>query len=246
METGAIQVFWYALLTAVATGLGATPFLLFKNIPRLWLGLSNAAAAGLMLGASFSLVYEGAEFGMMKTVLGILAGLIFIQLSDRFLQCYKQLELFELKGADARKVLLILAIMTIHSLTEGIGVGVSFGGEEELGIFVTLAIAVHNVPEGLAICLVMIPRGASVAKGAGWSIFSSLPQPLMAVPAFLFVAHFFPFLPVGLGFAAGAMIWMVFAELIPDANDDASPEQVGVVVTLSVILILIFQNLVQG
>ena len=246
METGIGQVFWYAMLTALATGLGAAPFLFFRQISMHWLGLSNAAAAGLMLGASFSLVYEGAEFGMMKTVLGILAGLVFIQLSDHFLQRYKQLELFHLKGADARKVLLILAIMTIHSLTEGISVGVSFGGEEDLGLFVTLAIAVHNIPEGLAICLVMIPRGTSVAKGAGWSIFSSLPQPLMAVPAFMFVTAFFPFLPIGLGFAAGAMIWMVFAELIPDANENTSPELVGVVVTLSVVLILIFQGLIQS
>lgn len=245
MEVSTLQVFWYALLTALATGLGALPFLLVKKIPRLWLGLSNAAAAGLMLGASFSLVYEGAEFGIAKTVLGMLAGLTFIQLSDRFLQRYKKLELFDLKGVDARKVLLILAIMTIHSLTEGVGVGVSFGGEHDLGIFVTLAIAVHNIPEGLAICLVMIPRGTSIGKGCIWSIVSSLPQPLMAVPAFLFVAYFFPFLPVGLGFAAGAMIWMVFAELVPDANEDAAPEQVGVVITFSIITMLIFQHLIQ-
>ncbi len=246
MTTDSLTVFWYALLTALATGVGAAPFLFVRKIPRLWLGLANAAAAGLMLAASFSLIYEGAAFSLVRTVLGILAGLIFIQASDHFLQRYKDLEVFELKGADARKVLLILSIMTIHSLTEGIGVGVSFGGEEKLGIFVTLAIAIHNIPEGLAICLVMIPRGASVTKGCLWSIVSSLPQPLMAVPAFLFVAHFFPFLPVGLGFAAGAMIWMVFSELIPDANQDASPSAVGAVVTFSIAAMLIFQHLIKA
>ena len=63
----------------------------------------------------------------------------------------------------------------------------------------------------------------SVTKAAGWSIFSSLPQPLMAIPAYLFVSTFKPMLPFGLGLAAGAMIWMVFAELLPDANKKLEP-----------------------
>ncbi len=108
--------------------------------------------------------------------------------------------------------------MTVHSFSEGIGVGVSYGGGDRLGIFITAAIAVHNIPEGLAISLVLIPRGARVASAAFWSVFSSLPQPLMAAPAYLFVETFRSYLPVGFGFAAGAMAWLVFAELVPDAR----------------------------
>jgi zinc transporter ZupT len=67
---------------------------------------------------------------------------------------------------------------------------------------------------------VLVPRGASVRAAAGWSIFSSLPQPLVAGLAFLFVEQFRPFLAAGLGFAGGAMIWLVFAELLPDAREE--------------------------
>jgi zinc transporter ZupT len=130
-------------------------------------------------------------------------------------------------------------------LTEGVGVGVAFGGGETLGLFITAAIAIHNIPEGLAISLVSVPRGMSVWKAMFWSVFSSLPQPLMAVPAFIFVDHFKPFLPVGFGFAAGAMIWMVFSELINEANEDSSPFKVAVTVTLSIILMVIFQELLK-
>jgi ZIP family zinc transporter len=96
----------------------------------------------------------------------------------------------------------------------------------------------------LAISLVLVPRGATVLTAALWSIFSSLPQPIAAVPAFLAVDVFKPFLPVGFGIAAGAMMWMVFAELIPDANRDASPAAVGTAVTLAFAAMIAFQYLV--
>ncbi len=99
-------------------------------------------------------------------------------------------------------------------------------------------------PKGLAISLVLVPRGTPVWQAALWSVFSSLPQPIAAVPAFLAVEKFTPFLPVGFGIAAGAMIWMVFSKLIPDANRSASSGTVGIVVTLSFAAMLAFQYLV--
>ena len=122
-------------------------------------------------------------------------------------------------------------------------VGVSFGGSDALGLFIAVAIAVHNVPEGLAISLVLVPRGASVGAAAGWSVVSSLPQPLMALPAFAFVEVFDPVLPYGLGFAAGAMAWMVAAELLPEARRNASTSRVGAAVALSFAAMLLFQAL---
>ena len=82
-------------------------------------------------------------------------------------------------------------------------------------------------------------------RAAFWSVFSSLPQPLMAVPAFAFVEAFGPLLPYGLGFAAGAMTWMVFAELLPDARREAPDRLVAVVVALCVFGMLAFQILVR-
>jgi ZIP family zinc transporter len=238
-------VFLYALLTAVATGLGALPFLFTQNVLRRHLGLAHAAAAGLMLSASFGLIYEGVHYSLARTLLGILLGLLFIQLSHRYLQG-REVSFGSMNGLDARKALMIVGIMTLHSFAEGVGVGVAFGGGEALGVFITLAIAIHNIPEGLAISLVLIPRGVSVLGAALWSVFSSLPQPLMAVPAFLFVEVFKPALPVGLGFAAGAMIWMAVAEILPDALKEAEAEGVATVLTLAAALMVAFQILLGG
>ena len=161
--------------------------------------------------------------------MGALAGAVTVALTTRLLGRDREPHLGALEGADARRALLIVGVMTVHSFTEGVGVGVAFGGGDELGLAIAIAIAVHNIPEGLAISLVLVPRGASVRSAAGWSIFSSLPQPLMAVPAYLLVATFEPFLPVGLGFAAGAMLWLVARELLPEALRESRPPAVAVV-----------------
>lgn len=240
-----LDVFLYALLTAVATGLGAVPFLFVEKPSRTWLGISNALAAGLMGAASAGLIYEGFNYGVLRVALGFVAGVAFIALSHGYLEDRKDLRMGRLQGADALKALMMVGVMTLHSFTEGVGVGVSFGGGEALGLFITIAIAVHNIPEGLAISLVLVPRGESVGRAAGWSVFSSLPQPLLAVPAYLFVEAFEPFLPVGLGFAAGAMIWMVLAELLPEALEETSSETVALTASLSIIAMLVFQILLR-
>jgi zinc transporter, ZIP family len=242
----ALQVFLFALLTALATGIGALPFVFVKDLTRRWLGASNAVAAGLMLAASFGLLYEGVDYGLLRTLAGALTGLVFIVLVRKLLQRDEHPVVFaEMSNLDARKALLIVGVMTMHSFTEGVGVGVSFGGGLGLGLFITLAIAVHNIPEGLAISLVLVPRGVGWIRAALWSVFSSLPQPLMAVPAFLFVEAFKPLLPYGLGFASGAMIWMVYSELVPDALEEASSNLVAIIVTLSVLAMVAFQVLIR-
>ena len=170
--------------------------------------MANALAAGSMAGASIGLVSEGSAFGAGRVAAGVACGALFIAVAGRLLGRERHSHFGAARGADATRMLLIVGVMTVHSFTEGVGIGVSFGGGETLGLVIALAIAVHNIPEGLAICLVLVPRGVTVRRAAAWSVFSSLPQPLMAVPAFVFVEAFEPLLPLGLGFAAGAMLWM--------------------------------------
>lgn len=209
-----------ALATALATGLGALPFVFVPAMSRRWLGISNAIAAGFMLSASGALLIEGLIRGVGRVLAGAAVGGLFIAVTHRLITGRETLRLGRLQSADARKAILIIGVMTLHSLSEGVGLGVSFGGGAELGIFITIAIAIHNIPEGLAISLVLVPRGSGVLAAACWSVFSSLPQPLVAPLAYLFVEQVRPFLPAGFGFAAGAMAWLVFTELVPDAREE--------------------------
>lgn len=218
-----------ALATALATGLGALPLLFLREASDRTLGVANAVAAGLMLAATQLLLVEGVNIDASRTAIGALLGMLAIVVVAKLVHHGHgdEADVGRLRSADVRTAFLIIAVMTAHSAAEGIGVGVSFGGGHELGLLVTIAIAIHNIPEGIAISLALLPSGASLRSAAGWSIFSSLPQPLLAIPAFLFVAAFEPFLPIGLGIAGGAMLWMVFSELVPEALEGASKRAVA-------------------
>ncbi len=239
----ALTVFLAGLITALATGLGALPLHFFRFGDRRALGAANAAAAGVMLAATTGLIWEGQRIGVGRAGAGFLAGVAFIVVARRLLAHDTHVALGRLRGEAAAKSLLIVAVMTVHSAAEGIAVGASFGEGATLGVVITVAIAVHNIPEGLAISLVLVPRGVSVRLAAWWSVFSSLPQPLLAVPAFLFVETFDGLQPAALGFAAGAMLWMAARELLPDALDEASRRLVLVVGLAAFAAMLAFQLL---
>jgi len=106
-----------------------------------------------------------------------------------------------------------------------------------LAIFMTVAISIHNIPEGTAISIPLKSMGVANWKLVWWAVFSSLPQPIGAVLAFGFVRVAREFLPFGFGFAAGAMIYLVISEFIPEALDlgenvpsGGKPELIGGIV----------------
>jgi zinc transporter ZupT len=224
-----------------------------------------------MLSASVSMCIEGSQLSIPSTTFGVIVGIIFIAFvfiwaaarhdsnsdndNDNDCDCdsdcdchstYGELNVSDLHGADAARAFLIVSIMILHSAAEGIGIGVSFAGPggERLGFYIAWTIALHNIPEGLACALVLIPRGSSLSSASLWSIVTSLPQPLVAIPAFLFVTYFEPFLPIGLGVAAGAMLYMTKEELIPDACEYLDRVRAYTIVITSFCLMTLFQEFV--
>jgi zinc transporter ZupT len=247
-------VFAYGLITALATGLGALPFAFVRTVSGRMVGYLNALASGLMLGASFGLLAEGTRFGGWQTFFGANLGVLFILVANRLLRAH-HVHIGQggassgapgTSGDAARRMILIVTVMTVHSFAEGVAIGTSFGGGMALAVFITVAIAVHNVPEGVAISAVLRSNGVGIGRCAGWSVVSSLPQPLMAVPAFLFVETFAPALPYGIGFAAGAMVFMVLLEVLPEAYGKTSARAIGAITTLSMLAMILFQRMMGG
>ncbi|MGM0399371.1 MAG: ZIP family metal transporter [Halobacteriota archaeon] len=224
-------VFLAGLVTAIATGLGALPFFFYDDISDRWNVVLWGLASGIMVSASvFGLVKEGLAVGTpMDIAPGVLVGVLLVVVSHRVIDGH-DFDPKQYQEADYKKLVLILGILTVHSFPEGVAVGVSFAdlnlgmGPSVLGftvpilaIFMTVAISIHNVPEGTAISIPLRAMGVSKWRMVWWSIFSSLPQPIGAVLAFAFVRYAREFLPFGFGFAAGAMVYLVVTEFLPEA-----------------------------
>jgi zinc transporter ZupT len=181
-----------------------------------------------MLSASvFALTDEGLHSGgaLWQVLAGLLLGAAFFSTTARLVHRFEW-KLGALSAADSRQGVLVLVAMFIHSIPEGVAVGVGYAsGEIGFGLLLATAIAIHNIPEGVAVSLPLRARGISVVKCAGYAVLTSVPQPIAAVPSFLLVTVFKPLLPLGLGFAGGAMIFLVAFDLLPESFERCSRER---------------------
>ncbi|MCZ7649241.1 MAG: ZIP family metal transporter [Planctomycetota bacterium] len=215
-----LQTTMASLLACLACGLGALPLAIRRLDVRGRVHLGYAFAAGLMLAASVlnligPAVQQGQALGVPLLLLGLLAGCAFMHAVDRHLPDGHGAPVM---GLGSRRSLLIFIAMTCHSIPEGMAVGVGYAsGVEHLGTCLAWAIAIHNIPEGLAIALPARAEGASIARCFVLAALSSATQPLAAIPAAWAVWVFKPLLIPALGFAAGAMMYLVLVELIPEA-----------------------------
>jgi zinc transporter, ZIP family len=205
--------------TALATGLGAVPvFALGVRTdtlrPLLW-GL----AAGVMAVASVVGLLEPAldEGSGAAVAGGLLAGVLFLLAGRRVLE-HRDVHVGALRGAGVRRSALVFGVLLVHSLPEGFAIGTAFASEQAgLGLFVLLAIAVQNIPEGTTSAIPMQEAGFTPSQQFWAAVATSGPQPVGAVVAYLLVEQFEALLPVSFAFAAGAMLALVVLELVPQA-----------------------------
>jgi len=242
MTPTAWHVFWVALLTDLATGLGALPFAFVRKMSERWEGIMAAVAGGMMVSASvFSLADQALHRGSVWGVAaGMLAGTGFFAWTARRME-HNTWQIADLNAADSRQAALMIVSLFIHSIPEGVAIGVGYAtGELKFGTLLAMAIAVHNVPEGMAVTLPLRAKGVPLWKCMGYAILTSVPQPIFAVPAFLLVSVSKPLLPPGLGFAGGAMMYLVVAELIPESHSRCSKQETawGVMMGLLAMLLL--------
>ncbi len=236
-----LAALYATLFTWFLTALGASFVFFFKNMNRVVLDGMLGFTGGVMIAASFwSLLSPAIEMsegeGFIKVIpaaVGFALGALFIFGLDKILP-HLHINFKESEGVKSpwqRTTLLVLAI-TLHNIPEGLAVGVLFGGvaagipEASIAGAVTLAIGIgiQNFPEGIAVSMPLRRMGMSRWKSFMYGQSSAIVEPIAGVLGAVAVTFFTPLLPYALAFAAGAMIFVVVEEVIPETQQDKNTD----------------------
>lgn len=219
-----LTLFLAASATALATGLGAIPVFVFGRRTERLTPLLLGFAAGVMAVAALSglLVPAFEEGGAWLVLTGFAVGVTFLLLARRYLGT--DATFMGRSGPGARASALVFLVLFMHSLPEGLAVGTAFASDRSgLSLFVIVAIAIQNVPEGTSVAIPMQEAGFSAARQFWAAVATSAPQPVGALVAFFAVEEVSGLLPFSFAFAAGAMLALVAVEVLPSAYARAAP-----------------------
>jgi zinc transporter, ZIP family len=225
--------------TTLATGLGAVPVFL--------LGSRAAALAPLLLGFAAGVMGVAAVAGLLipatqegssaEVVLGLAIGIAFLVLVRR--RFTPDTGFMGRSGPGTRTSALVFLVLFVHSLPEGFAIGTAFASDRAgLSLFVILAIAIQNVPEGTSVAIPMEEAGFGRARQFWAAVATSAPQPVGAVIAFLAVEVVGGLLPVSFAFAAGAMLALIAVEMLPEAYRAPSPSAPTIGLSAGAVLML--------
>jgi zinc transporter, ZIP family len=236
-----------AAATALATGLGAIPvFFLGARAgvlrPLLWGGTVGTMVVASVVGLVRPALDEG---GPAEVAIGLLAGAAFL-LGSRLLLRLHDARTRVVRSASGRATVLVFAVLFVHSLPEGFAIGTAYASERAgLGLFVIIAIAIHNIPEGTSMAVPMSSAGYGRSRQFWAAVATSLPQVPGAVVAYLLVERVDGLLPASFAFAAGAMLLLVAVELAPVAFAGGGRRQAAAAAVAGGALMLLLAALLQ-
>jgi ZIP family zinc transporter len=213
--------FLASLGAGLATGIGALPALFFSKASDRLLDAMLGFAGGVMIAASmFGLLVPAFRLGGIPVVvLGSIIGVLFLDRANLLIPHLHRLRGAEGPSASLRRAWLVLLAMVIHNIPEGLAVGVSFGQDESAsGPMVAFGIGLQNVPEGLAVAFPLMREGYSRWKAVAYATLTGLVEPVASLLGVSLVTAVEGLLPIGLAFAAGAMLYVVFQEIIPESH----------------------------
>ena len=214
-----------SLAAGLASGLGALPAVFMTRASdKLMDGLLGFAAGVMLAVTLFGLLIPAIdEGGIWVTMFGLAVGVAVLVFMDNFAPHPHFIlganDVPNSSPARLRRIRLLLLAITIHNLPEGFAVGVAFGTENiDAGLILALGIGLQNLPEGLAVALPMVREGYSSRRGIGYATLSGLVEPLAGLIGVSLVVLLTPLLPFALAFAAGAMLYVLVDEIIPESH----------------------------
>jgi len=240
-------------LAGLATGVGALPMLFLKSVSDKILNTMLGGAAGVMLAAtSFSLIVPGIEYGnqvwpgygVYIVVFGMLVGAVFLDRIDKWLPHEHFVLGHEGPSSSLKRIWLFIIAITIHNFPEGLAVGVGFGsGDIGAGTSLAIGIGLQNMPEGLAVAMPLIGLGYNRWRAIGIATLTGLVEPIGGVLGVAAVTVFNSVLPFGLAFAAGAMLFVISDEIIPETHSKGKSRLATFGVMVGFVIMMALDNL---
>jgi len=230
---------------AAASALGVLPLLRRGAVSSTWLGWSNAAAAGLMLAGAFVLFDAAVDVAVVPFGIGAVAGIAFIALSH-LLSGSDEHEFNQPGSKDPAYGYAVLMDGSLHSSAEGVAFGAAMAVDPAMGMFLALVMAVHNVPEGTLLGAVFASRGVRLGRAALLAVFANVTQVLFGVTTYAVVQAAPAALPWALGFAAGALVYLVMVDLLPESYRQAGATSIALVTILAMGLFALMHAWLQG
>ncbi|HEU0024452.1 MAG TPA: ZIP family metal transporter [Thermoleophilaceae bacterium] len=240
----------WILGSGLATGLGGVGILALRQPSNRLLDVLLGFTAGVMLAAAvFSLIVPGLERGTLGEVLAGMAigAAVLMYLDARIPHLHARFREHGRMAAEdveaENRSALLLAALTIHNIPEGFAVGLAFAaGGMDLGVPIALAIGIQNVPEGFAAAAPLRLAKVSRGRAAGVAALTGVVEPPAAVLAFFAFELIDQLLVAGLGFAAGAMLYVVVDELIPEAHGHGNEREVTAALLGGFALMMLLDN----
>ena len=202
----------------LATALGAACLLAFSRVNERIQALIMAFSAGIMAFAAFEMVDASHGLGGHRLALGgLFGGMLFFLVLDRILPHVHLLLVGDAMPGAKKKAALLAGTIALHNIPEGIAIAAAFADSTSLGWLVAVSIAIQDIPEGLLVAAPMACYGLSRRRAFLWGAFTGVVEMLAALGAFFALRAATAALPPALAFSGGAMAYVVIFELLPDA-----------------------------
>ncbi|MEN1968370.1 ZIP family metal transporter [Lentibacillus sp. N15] len=210
------------ILSSLCTGLGALPVLFIKNVSHKGKDVLLAYTAGIMVAASaYGLIPSAMKLSNLTVlVIGVLIGTLVLTALESLIP-HTDLDNSEHPDDHSSIIILFLIAMSLHNLPEGLSVGISNAdSDQNLGLLVSFAIGLQNVPDGFLVALFLITQNVSRLKAILLAVFTGMIELFAGLIGVFFGESFAYIIPYGLAFAAGSMLFVVYKELIPESHGD--------------------------
>jgi len=238
-----LVVLLFSAISAASAVLGAGPFLFRRQLPIVQIGWANALAAGMMLGAAYVLLIGGLPLGAAAVAAGAVLGIGFAAWSHTA-SGTGDLDLNRLDDTGPTYGYQVLLVNSLHSAFEGVAIGAAMALSLPFGVFVALAIAIHNIPEATVLCAILTGRRVAISSAAGLAVAANVSQVMLAIFTFAIVDAAPGALPWALGLATGALIQLVMADLLPESYRQAGHRTIALVAIVAMGIVVLLRTAV--